>query len=68
MVSHFKDREPLLSKSGVVYKVEYGCCNASYVGETKKKLESRLVEHQKAVQRGKVNMELRLPRQLGLYI
>ena len=55
MVSHPKDRVPLLSKSGVVYKVECGCCNASYVGETKRRLESRLAEHRKAVQKGEVN-------------
>ena len=55
MVSHPKDRVPLLNKSGVVYKVECGGCNASYVGETKRRLESRLAEHRKAVQRGEVN-------------
>ena len=30
MVSHPKDRVPQLNRSGVVYKVECGCCNASY--------------------------------------
>ena len=55
MVSHPKDRVLLLNKSGVVYEVECDCCNALYVGETKRTLESRLDEHWKAVQRGEVN-------------
>ena len=42
MVSHPKDKIPLLKKSGVVCKVECSGCNASYVGKTKRILQSRL--------------------------
>ena len=55
MVSHPKDWVLLLNQFGVVYKVECGCCSALYAGETKRRLESRLAEHWKAVQRGEVN-------------
>ena len=56
-MSHPKDRVhvPLMNKSGVMCKLECGCCNASYVGETKRRWESRLAEHGKAVRRGEVN-------------
>ena len=58
MVSHPKDRIPLSQKSGVVYKVDSRCCNAlyMYVSETKRRLQSRLDEQRKAVQRGEVNI------------
>ena len=40
MVSHPKDQVLLLNKSVVVYKVECGCYNASYVSKTKKNFSS----------------------------
>ena len=55
MVSLPKDQIPLLQKSGVIYKVKCGCCNGSYVGERKRRLQARLDEHKKAVQKDKVN-------------
>ena len=56
IMSYCRDLVLLLSKSGVVYKVECGHCNASYVDEAKRRLESRLAEQQRVSQRGKVNV------------
>ena len=55
MVSLPKDRILLLEKSGVIYEVNCRCCDALYVGEMKRRLQSRMNEHKKAVQKGEVN-------------
>ena len=44
-----KHRVPLLNKSGVVYKVECGCCKSPYAGETKRKLGLRMAECQNSI-------------------
>ena len=54
-MSHPKDRVPMMNKSNVVYKVECADCDATYVGETKRRLENRIAEHRKAVERGDSN-------------
>ena len=56
VVSHPKDWVPLLSKSGIVFKVEWCCCNALYAGDTNWRLESRLAEHQRVLQTGEINV------------
>ena len=50
VLSHPKDHTPLLSQSGVVYRV--GClgCDACYIGQTGRTLSQRLKEHQRAVE------------------
>ena len=40
----------------MVYKVKCKECEASYAGETTRKLETRMTEHRRAVQRGGTNM------------
>jgi len=40
-----KDKDPLLSKNNVVYKIFCKDCEASYVGQTKRQLKTRLKEH-----------------------
>ena len=56
LLSRPKDVIPLWSKSNVVYKVKCKECKASYVGETTRRLETRMTEHRRAVQRGETNI------------
>ena len=47
-----KTRIPEERKRGVVYKVPCKECSKTYVGETKRTLKVRLLEHKQAVKRG----------------
>ena len=40
----FKDKQPLLMKSGIVYKLTCSC-RSTYIGQTRRKLLSRIKEH-----------------------
>ena len=46
VLSKLKSEYPLLSKSGVVYKVSCGDCNQFYIGMTGRRLGQRMAEHQ----------------------
>ena len=48
---HPKDRVPDDDKSNVVYKINCRDCDASYVGETKRALKTRVSEHRRAVEK-----------------
>jgi hypothetical protein len=48
---HPKDRLMKEEKSGVIYKIDCNGCSCNYVGETSKKLKSRLHEHELCVKR-----------------
>ena len=41
----FKDRQPLLCKSNLVYKYTCERCQAFYIGKTKQQLAARISEH-----------------------
>ena len=41
----FKDKVPKFFRSGVVYLFKYGCCSASYLGQTTRHLHTRVSEH-----------------------
>ena len=47
-----KDIDPAIKKSGVVYQIPCKNCDFTYIGETKRSLETRLKEHQTATKRG----------------
>ena len=47
-LSKVKDTLPLESQSGVVYEIPCSCCNMSYIGETVRRLGSRVKEHKDA--------------------
>ena len=51
VLTRVKDKEEPLQQAGVVYRIGCNDCNAEYVGETQKKLASRVEEHQRAVRR-----------------
>nr|VZI28064.1 unnamed protein product [Spirometra erinaceieuropaei] len=52
-----KDPIPINRKSGVIYRIDGNCGQASYVGETGKQVRTRLHEHELAVRR-KDNLSL----------
>jgi len=44
-----KDRLPDYSKKNVVYKISCNDCDATYVGQTKRKLNTRITEHRSQI-------------------
>nr|VZI41967.1 unnamed protein product [Spirometra erinaceieuropaei] len=46
-----KDPIPIDQKSGVIYRIDCNCGQASYVGETGKQVRTRMHEHELAVRR-----------------
>jgi len=44
-----KDRLPDFSKKNVVYKISCNDCDATYVGQTKRKLNTRITEHRNQI-------------------
>ena len=50
VLSHPKDPTPLLSQSGVVYRIGCLVCDACYIGQTSHTLIQRLKEHRRAVE------------------
>ena len=50
ILSHPKDCIPDNDRSNVVYKINCRDCDASYVGETKRALQTRVSEHRRAIE------------------
>jgi len=48
-IKRHKDKNSLENNSGVVYKIFCNNCNASYVGQTKRKVKTRINEHIKNI-------------------
>jgi hypothetical protein len=48
-ICHLKDKIPKESKSNVIYMIPCTECDKSYVGETKRRLKTRITEHKTAV-------------------
>ena len=55
LLSRAKDRILDLDKPNVVYRVPCADCDASYVGQTRRRLSQRLEEHKKCVTTGDFN-------------
>jgi hypothetical protein len=49
LLTHVKDKTPILEQANLVYKIPCTSCNVFYVGETKRRLGERVREHQDAV-------------------
>ena len=46
---HLKDQRPVQERAGVIYKLDCGDCDASYVGETGRQVQDRMTEHQRDI-------------------
>jgi len=49
IIKRHKDALPVLSHSDVVYKLSCNSCDASYIGQTKRQLNTRVVEHRRNI-------------------
>jgi hypothetical protein len=45
MIRVQKDKNPLFMNNNVIYRIDCNNCDASYVGQTKRKLQTRIREH-----------------------
>ena len=63
---HPKDRIETLEKCNVVYKINCKTCNKSYIGETGRKLSTRISEHRKDSQQVQDKIFTRRARQDSL--
>ena len=55
LLTNVKDRDEPNNRQGAVYKVKCSDCQASYIGETGRNLNTRLTEHKRATRNGDVN-------------
>ena len=55
ILTNVKDRDPPLNRQGAVYKIACTDCDATYIGETKRNLKTRLSEHKRATKNGDPN-------------
>ena len=53
MLSNVKDKVPMEKRSGVVYRIPCSCGKV-YLGETRRRLETRLKEHKDACKKGQL--------------
>ena len=50
-----KDAVPMLSHNGIVYKIPCKDCPKTYIGQSKRSLQCRMKEHERAVKNGDFN-------------
>ena len=55
MLTNVKDKDEPNNRQGAIYKIECSDCQASYIGETGRNLNTRLTEHKRATRNGDVN-------------
>jgi len=56
-----KDKDPLPSKNNAIYKIFCKNCEASYVGQTKRRFKTRVKEHKKQYQTRSIKTFSHLP-------
>ena len=55
ILNNHKDKSNLLEKVGVVYSIPCKNCELQYIGETKRKFETRRSEHQRDIKNSKID-------------
>ena len=64
VINRVKDRDEPNNRQGAVYKIKCSDCQASYIGETGRNLNTRLTEHKRATRNGDANNHIALHHQL----
>ena len=62
--TNIKDRDEPNNRQGAVYKIKCSDCQASYIGETGRNLNTRLTEHKRATKNGEANNHIAVHHQL----
>ena len=55
LLTNVKDKDEPNNRQGAIYKIECSDCQASYIGETGRNLNTQLTEHKRATRNGDVN-------------
>ena len=64
LLTNVKDRDEPKDRQGAVYKIKCSDCQASYIGETGRNLNTRLTEHKRATRNGDANNHIAVHHQL----
>jgi len=64
LLTNVKDRDEPNNRQGAVYKIKCSHCQASYIGETGRNLNTRLTEHKLATRNGDTNNHIAVHHQL----
>ena len=64
LLTNVKDRDEPNNRQGAVYKIKCSDCQASYIGEPGRNLNTRLTEHKRATRNGDVNNHIAVHHQL----
>ena len=64
LLTNVKDRDEPNNRQGAVYKIRCSDCQASYIGETGRNLNTRLTEHKRATKNGDANNHIAVHHQL----
>ena len=64
LLTNVKDKDEPNNRQGAVYKIKCSDCQASHIGETGRKLNTRLTEHKRATKNGDANNHIAVHHQL----
>ena len=62
LLTNVKYRDEPNNRQGAVYKIKCSDCQASYIGETGRSLNTRLTEHKRATRNGDANNHIAVHR------
>ena len=64
LLTNVKDKDEPNKRQGAVYKIKCSDCQASYIGEIGRNLNTRLTEHKRATRNGDANNHIAVLHQL----